>query len=74
MNTYNHIVLASYKLPRGYMPTNKSFKVFENQQQLYLFKYILASEILKVKISAAAILKFCVLIHLGVLLKNNNKC
>ena len=74
MNTYNHIVLASYKLPRGYMPTNKSFKVFGNQQQLYLFKYILASEILKVKISAAAILKFCVLIHLGVLLKNNNKC
>ena len=74
MNTYNHIVLASYKLPRGYMPTNKSFKVFENQQQLYLFKYILASEILKVKISAAAILKFCVLIHLGVLLKSNNKC
>ena len=47
MNTYNHIVLASYKLPRGYMPTNKSFQVFENQQQLYLFKYILASEIFK---------------------------
>ena len=44
-----------------------------NSNCTYLSTFWLV-KFLKVKISAAAILIFCVLIHLGVLLKNNNKC